>query len=59
MTLSTEKPRIQRVYVTALDPDTKKSQSVTLYGATPEQVIEKLRSDAAKDKRKQASPSAA
>ncbi len=52
MTISTEKPQIKRVYVNAIDPDGKeRGKSVTVYGATPEQVIEKLKADSEPSKR--------
>jgi hypothetical protein len=37
----TEKPKLTRIKVTALDMDTRKSKSTTLYETTPEDVIAK------------------
>ena len=37
------RPKIQRVYVTVSDPDQESpSKTITVYGATPEQVIQKF-----------------
>lgn len=36
---STERPKPQRVYVVARDPNTGKSRSATVYGVSPEQFI--------------------
>ncbi len=38
-----EKPKLQRVYVTAMDPDTRKSLTQTIYGSTAAEVIDLLR----------------
>ena len=43
--MRTDKPVLQRTYVTATDAITKKSESITVYGATPQAIlraIEKL-----------------
>ena len=37
-----EKPKVQRVYVTVTDPDTRKSVTRTVYGSTTGQVIAAL-----------------
>jgi len=41
-TISTRKPHVRKVRVMAMDAETRKSKSVTVYDATPEQVIAAL-----------------
>lgn len=52
-------PRIsqQRIYIVARDPDEGVSRSVTLYGITPEQFVEAIRSMG--EGRQKAEPTAA
>ena len=38
--MRTDRPKIQRVYVTVMDADTRKSESQTVYHATREEVME-------------------
>lgn len=38
-----DRPKVQRVYVTARDPDTGDSKSTTLYNISPEKFIESVR----------------
>jgi hypothetical protein len=42
----TEKPKVQRTRVTAIDVDTGKSKTTTLYETSPEDVIAKIKSAA-------------
>ncbi len=35
--VQTKKPKVQRAYVTAKDPDSKRTKSFTVYNMTPEQ----------------------
>lgn len=39
--MTVEKPEITRTYLQAVDAKTGRSRSITVYNATPEQVIEK------------------
>jgi hypothetical protein len=50
-----EKPRIRRTYVQAIDRDTKSTKSITVYDATPEEVIEHLKRSV-KEPRRTAQP---
>lgn len=38
--MTVEKPEIQRTYLQAVDARTGKSRSITVYNATPDEVIE-------------------
>lgn len=42
-TLQLEKPNTRRTAVTARDADTGKSKSITVYEASPDQVIEAIK----------------
>jgi hypothetical protein len=37
-----EKPKLQRAYITATDPETRKSVSFTVYGVTPDEFKEQV-----------------
>lgn len=41
-----EKPKVQRTYITATDAETKRRKCVTVYGSTPEDVVELFRKSA-------------
>lgn len=56
---STERPKDLRVTVIARDPDTGKSRSVTVYGITPDQFIEAIKSIGARKDAKEPATSAA
>jgi hypothetical protein len=47
----TERPKDQRVYVVARDPETGKSRSVTVYGVNPDQFVEAVKARASKPRR--------
>jgi hypothetical protein len=38
-----ERPKLQRCYITVVDAETRKSGTLTVYGATKEQIIDTIR----------------
>lgn len=40
--MTVSKPEIQRTYLQAVDPKTGKSRSITVYNATPDELIERV-----------------
>ncbi len=41
--MRTRKPKVKRSYVTVTDPDTRKSLHITVYDASPKDVVAQLK----------------